>query len=32
MTYCTTDELVALTGSTLNATTVLTPIITAADR
>ncbi|MFA7121455.1 MAG: hypothetical protein WC277_08225 [Bacilli bacterium] len=32
MTYCTTDELIAATGSALNATTVLTPIITAADR
>jgi len=32
MTYCSTTELVALSGSTLDATTILTPIITAADR
>ena len=32
MTYCSTIELVALSGSTLDATTVLTPIIEAADR
>lgn len=32
MTYCTTTELVALSGSTLDATTILTPIIEAADR
>lgn len=31
-TYCSTTELAALTGSTLDATTVLTPIIEAADR
>jgi len=32
MGYCTTDELVALSGTTLDATTILTPIIAAADR
>ncbi len=32
MTYCTTTELVALSGSTLDTTTILTPIIEAADR
>lgn len=32
MTYCTTTELIARTGTALDATTVLTPIITAADR
>jgi len=32
MTYCSTTELVALSGSTLDATTILTPIIEAADR
>ena len=31
-TYCSTTELVALSGSTLDASTILTPIITAADR
>ena len=31
-TYCSTTELVALSGSALDATTILTPIITAADR
>jgi len=32
LTYCNTDELTALSGTTLDATTILTPIITAADR
>lgn len=31
-TYCTTAELAALTGSTLDATTVLAPIIEQAER
>lgn len=30
--YCTTDELVEFTGSSLDATTVLTPLIEMADR
>lgn len=30
--YCSTDELVEFTGSTLDATTVLTPLIEKADR
>lgn len=32
MGYCDTTELVALSGSSLDSTTVLTPIIAAADR
>ena len=32
MAYCTTAELIALSGTTLDATTILTPIIEAADR
>jgi len=32
VTYCTTAELVALTGSTLDPTTVLAPIIEQAER
>lgn len=32
MTFCSTTELVALSGSTLDTTAVLTPIIEAADR
>lgn len=31
-TYCTTAELAALTGSTLDATTILAPIIEQAER
>jgi hypothetical protein len=32
MTYCSTTELIALTGTPLDVTTVLTPIIEAADK
>jgi hypothetical protein len=32
MVYCSTTDLIALSGSTLDASTILTPIIQAADR
>lgn len=32
MSYCSTTDLIALTGTTLDASTILTPIIQAADR